>query len=279
MAVAKKDDVTSLWNQAYPEASTAPTNTLAKSQADVDAMSIRDRLWDSSNFTYGQQRLESDRSFDQAMSQLDNQLIGRGMQRSSYGAATSANLANKKIEAQKQIYGAQIADYENRLMQVEQQEEATRQFNAQMANNWLQQIIAKGGTPSAELLAQAGLSQADYNAMVQQIDAGGGGGYSAPAKSSGSGKKTDTTTKPTASDAALQYLLNPTTNGSLKNVTIAAPKNNAASKPVSSTVTNAAQNILKSSSSSATPAKSSATTAAKSVSSALTSILKKDSRK
>lgn len=206
MAVAKKDDVTSLWNQAYPEASTAPTNTLAKSQADVDAMSIRDRLWDSSNFTYGQQRLESDRSFDQAQSQLDNQLIGRGMQRSSYGAATSANLANKKIEAQKQIYGAQIADYENRLMQVEQQEEATRQFNAQMANNWLQQIIAKGGTPSDALLAQAGLSRDDYNSMVQQI--GGGGGYIAPTKSSGSGKKTTTTPTNTATDKNLQALVN-----------------------------------------------------------------------
>lgn len=175
-AIATGSDYMSLWNQAYPEASAAPTNTLARSQADVDSMSIRDRLWDSANFTYGQQRQESDRNYDQAMSQFNNQQLARGMQRSSYGAATSANIANKKVEAQNQIYGQQIADYENRLMQVEQQEEAQRQFNAQMGMQWLEQILKKKGDPSDELLAQIGLSRADYNSMKKSSGGGGGGG-------------------------------------------------------------------------------------------------------
>lgn len=192
MALARNDDLTRLWNQAYPEASTAPTNTLAKSQADVDAMSVRDRLWDSLDYTYGQQRKENDKAFRQANSQLNNAMLQRGMQRSSFGAANNANLAAKQIEAQNDIYSQQIADYEKALLQVEQQDEATRQFNAQLGNNWMNAILAKGGTPSDELLNQIGLSRGDYNAMLQQIDYGGGSGWSEPAKKS-SGKKTTTT--------------------------------------------------------------------------------------
>lgn len=184
MALARNDDLTRLWNQAYPEASTAPTNTLAKSQSDVDAMSVRDRLWDSLDYTYGQQRKESDKAFRQANSQLNNAMLQRGMQRSSFGAANNANLAAKQIEAQNDIYSQQIADYEKALLQVEQQDEATRQFNAQLGNNWMNAILAKGGTPSDELLNQIGLSRGDYNAMLQQIDYGGGGGWSEPAKTS-----------------------------------------------------------------------------------------------
>ena len=189
MAVAKKDDVMALWNQAYPEASTAPTNTLAKSQSDVDNMTVRDRLWDSMDFTYGQQRKASDTAYDQAFSQMGNQLLGRGMQRSSYGAQAQSNLLNKKTEAQNTIYGSQIADYEKALLDVEQQEEAKRQFNAQMGMQFLNNILANKGTPSDALLAQIGLSRADYNAMIQQLSGGGGGGgySSGGSRSRGSG--------------------------------------------------------------------------------------------
>ena len=48
-------------------------------------------------------------------------------------------------------------------------------------------IIQAGGTPSNDLLARAGLSRADANAMTKQVEASGGGGYYSPGKKKDSG--------------------------------------------------------------------------------------------
>lgn len=58
-----------------------------------------------------------------------------------------------------------------------------------LAYNYVTAIIGQGGTPSDELLARAGLSRADANAMTAQVAAGGGGG--------GGGGNPGTTTQPT----------------------------------------------------------------------------------
>ena len=118
----------------------------AKTKKEVEQQSAKDRLWDSLDYSYGQQREASDKAYDQARSQADRQAQSRGMQRSSYNGQTLANIDNQKIKAQNDIYNAQIADYQNRLTNIEQQEkeedrwerqfaENQRQYNEQMAYN------------------------------------------------------------------------------------------------------------------------------------------------
>ena len=118
--------------------------TTARNKNDVDNMSARDRLYDSLSYSYGKKRDESDKSFAKAYSQAVNQGLKTGMQRSSYNAQTLANIDKQKIDAQNDIYDAMIADYENRLYQLERDEvedawkqkqfdENQRQYNESLA--------------------------------------------------------------------------------------------------------------------------------------------------
>lgn len=210
--------------------------TTAKTRDDVDSMSKRDRLWDSLNYSYGKKAERSDEQYRQAYSQADRQMLSRGMQRSSYGAQTLANLDQKRVEARSDIDSELIADYENRLQAVEEAEqqqanwqkqfdEGVRQYDTnmayqreraaasdnqwnmsfnyqkerdaitdsqwqksfdqgnmtadrQLAYNYVTAILGQGGDPSDDLLARAGLSRADANALKAQIAEAGGGGYS-----------------------------------------------------------------------------------------------------
>ena len=94
----------------------------AASQADVDAQDARARLWQSLDNSYAQQTKQSNESYDRAIAQQDQAFMNRGMQRSSYAGQTLANMQQQKIEAQNQIASNQIADYQNRLNALEQQE-------------------------------------------------------------------------------------------------------------------------------------------------------------
>ena len=53
--------------------------TTAKTKKDVEQMTTSDRLWDSLNHSYGQQREEIGRNYDKAYSQADRQALSRGM--------------------------------------------------------------------------------------------------------------------------------------------------------------------------------------------------------
>lgn len=189
--------------------------TVAQNKQDVENMTRKDRLWDSLNHAYGQQREESNRSYDQAISQADRRALSRGMQRSSYNNAVLSNLSNQKIKAQENSWNNQIADYENRLGQLESEEAEAdrweRQFAAnredtawnqnfqitqadraadqwerqfaqgnndtdrQLAASYVASIVANGGIPSDDLLARAGLSRADAELMAKKSSGGGGG--------------------------------------------------------------------------------------------------------
>lgn len=233
-------------------------STEAKSKEDVDLMDKKQRLWDSLTYSYDKQKEQSDRSFNKAISQQDRALLGRGMQRSSYGMQTLGNLRQGQINAQNDIESAKIADYENRVYQLERDEiaddqwerqfaEGKRQFDENMgfqrseaerqqgnwekefaSNNekwekefafntdkWQQEfafsqkqfetqvaqwdkqfeytkmsdeqklnynyvisILGQGGDPSDDMLAKAGLSRADANAMKAQVQQSSGGGGS-----------------------------------------------------------------------------------------------------
>ena len=109
--------------------------TTARNQQDVDNMSKKDRLWDSLNYSYGLKREDSDKAYDKAYSQADRQALGRGMQRSSYNAQNLANINQQKIDAQNRIWDTQIADYENRLGDIEQQELENERWERQYADS------------------------------------------------------------------------------------------------------------------------------------------------
>lgn len=233
-------------------------STVARTKTDVDNMDKRQRLWDSLDYSYGVKADRSDEQFRQAYSQADRQMLGRGMQRSSYGAQTLANLDQQRLRARNDIESEKIADYENRLQDVEQQEqqqanwqaqfdEGVRQFNTnfayqqgrdtvndtwrqkefdqgnlntdrQLAAGYVSSIIANGQDPTDELLARAGLSRADANAMKAQIAEGGGGSYSGGGGGrGGSGSRLSADEKNAASGAinAAQSAV----NGLLGNVT------------------------------------------------------------
>lgn len=117
---------------ANPPSYKAPDYTQQKqatTQQDVSRQNREAQLWQSLDYSYGAQRRNSDKQFAEAYSQADRQATSRGMGRSSYNNQTLANINQRKIEAQDDIYAAQIADYQNRLLQLEQQdrEEAWRE--------------------------------------------------------------------------------------------------------------------------------------------------------
>lgn len=207
--------------------------TTAQSKKAVDKMSARDRLWDSLDYSYGQKREEVRKQYDRALSQTDNQMLQRGMQRSSYAGQTLANLRQQGADAVVDVYNQQIADYENRLADIEareqeqsnwerqfaqsqqqidwnqkfqqgqfdwQKDQAQQQFDyqkgrdsvsddqwkqsfdyqaktadQQYAYNQIMQILQAGNTPSKDLLAKAGISMADYKAMMKKQKSSGGG--------------------------------------------------------------------------------------------------------
>ena len=153
--------------------------TVARTKQDVDQMDKKERLWDSLNHAYGLQRESSDKQYDAAISQADRQMLSRGMQRSSYGAQVLGNLGNQKVKAQNDIWNNQIADYENRLAQQEQQDaEAERwekQFNASREdaawNKEFQQKQADTAANQWQLNFDASRQDAAWNKDFQQKQA------------------------------------------------------------------------------------------------------------
>ena len=206
--------------------------TTARNKNDVDNMSARDRLYDSLNYSYGKKREESDKSFAKAYSQAVNQGIKAGMQRSSYGAQTLANIDKQKIDAQNDIYDAQIADYENRLYQLERDEvedawkqkqfdENQRQYNESLAfqkseadrsqSNWEKEF--------AETLVQNKFNR-DYMQDEFKYKYGLAGGGGSPSGGSSGGYSSTTSPKSTSTPAVTDQTfiqgLQPTQNGVAK---------------------------------------------------------------
>lgn len=171
--IATNNDYTATWNQAYPNSSRAASVNLAQTQADVDNETIRDRLWNAFDFAYGQQRRASDEQFANQIGQQNRNMVSRGMQRSSYGAATEANMRNKQVQAQNDIYGQQIAAYEQALLNVEQQEREQENWQKEFDENVRQFNIIHGiGTGGG--------------------GGGGGGGSSSSRSGSGNNKQLKT---------------------------------------------------------------------------------------
>lgn len=147
---------------------------------DLENMEAKDRFWNALEYSYGKQVDKSNEDFRRAYSQASNQMLSRGMQRSSYGAQTLANLQTKGVEAANDILAQRNNAYAAQLYQIDRDAVADAQADRQFAAQYISSILAAGGTPSDALLKQAGLSRADFNAMGPQNTGGGwgGGGYS-----------------------------------------------------------------------------------------------------
>ena len=126
--------------------------------------------------TYDQQREDSARQFRQAYSQADRQLIGRGMQRSSYGAQTLANVNLEGNRAQQKINDAQAAatqQIEDQRTQLQNQlSEKINQYAASQAADVMNRERQLEDTEYQRrvdaLKSQTSLEQAIYSAMYQQ---------------------------------------------------------------------------------------------------------------
>ena len=99
----------------------------AKTAEDVNNQDTATRLWQSLKTTYGNQMEESDKAYDKAISQQDNAMMAKGMGRSSYSGQIRANMLNDKATARNKLGESLIADYQNRIGQLEEAE-AARNF-------------------------------------------------------------------------------------------------------------------------------------------------------
>lgn len=124
-------------------------NTLALQQS-------RDNLAKS----YDKQREASAQQYASAYSQTDRQMLGRGMQRSSYGSQTLANLLEAGAQAQQDIYDAQT--------------DAERQIDSQialLAQQLSEQLMQYDASEQSDILARLWtLQQQEYDRGVAAQD-------------------------------------------------------------------------------------------------------------
>ena len=107
----------------------------AMTKEDVDQQDSRTRLWQSLDYGYGNKIKKSNEDYDNAISETDRQAQSRGMGRSSYNNQTMANLRDKKVEAANDIRSEQIADYQSRVGDIENQEKEDERWERQFAEN------------------------------------------------------------------------------------------------------------------------------------------------
>ncbi|MBP5727725.1 MAG: hypothetical protein J6Y48_11695 [Clostridia bacterium] len=116
----------------------------AKTVEDVNNQDARTRLWQSLNTTYSNQMDESDKAYDKSISQQNNAMLARGMGRSSYASQIAANMYTEKNNARNRLGEALIADYQNRISDIENQEKEDERWERQFAetqkqNEWQRQ--------------------------------------------------------------------------------------------------------------------------------------------
>lgn len=127
----------------------AQTDTAAASKAQAEEAAQRleeqkQNLWDSLEYSYGKKIEQSNKQYNQAKNTADLQAQKRGMGRSSYNQQIMANYDRDAAEAANDIRSEMIADYQNRLVDLEktnaendykerQLAESIRQFNVSTA--------------------------------------------------------------------------------------------------------------------------------------------------
>ena len=134
-------------------------------QSDLSLQQQREGL----EATYDKQREQSAKAYAQNYSQADRQMLSRGMQRSSYGAQTLANIFQQGAEAQQAIGDQQAAAEAN----IDQQ-------RTQLAQQLAQQLSQYSASEAADVLArireledkeyERGMTATEYkNSLAGQI--------------------------------------------------------------------------------------------------------------
>lgn len=158
--------------------------------------------------TYNKVREASAKDYRRAYSQADRQMLSRGMQRSSYGAQTLANIAQEGVEAQGDIWDQQAAAENNIAAQRAQREgqlaDLLRQYDINYASDVLKRTFElenqdyERQMQNTEYLNNLAAQIYGYlqNNLRWNGSAGGGYDYVAPTtKKKGSGGSS-TQTKP-----------------------------------------------------------------------------------
>ena len=154
--------------------------TTARTRQDVDNMSTEDQIWDSLSNKYGLKKDEITESYNQAFSQLNNQMLSRGMQRSSYGNQLLGNMMEKRNKAYAANTSELIAAYEDRLLQEKDkawqrdyQERSLAQNQAQFEASQAQnqsQFEANLGLQKEQFAEQKAQNAWSNNFQQQQAD-------------------------------------------------------------------------------------------------------------
>lgn len=147
------------------------------------------------DYAFAKQQEAAEKEYNKVYSQADRQLLSRGMQRSSYGAQTLANIRQQQADVYMDLEGqkaAQGADIEAQRVQLGDQLAAQlNQYNAAQAADELNRLRELQDQEYERALqndaAQNDLALQLYGMMKEGSGGGGGGG-------SGSGTKTDATT-------------------------------------------------------------------------------------
>lgn len=154
--------------------------------------------------TYDQQREESAKNYRNVYSQADRQMLGRGMQRSTYAAQTLANIGQQGAEAQQRLYdaqGAAEANIDAQRAQLAQQlaDQLAQYDNSQQTDimNRMRQLEDQDYTRSQESQAsRSQLATSIYNLLMNarkngiSTTVGGTSGTSGSAGTAGSGSGT-----------------------------------------------------------------------------------------
>ena len=127
----------------------------AQTVEDVNNQDARTRLWQSLNTTYSNQMEESDKAYDKSISQQNNAMLARGMGRSSYAGQIAANMYNEKNTARNKLGEALIADYQNRIGEIENQEKEDERWERQFAETQKQNEWQRGYQESEAARSQA----------------------------------------------------------------------------------------------------------------------------
>lgn len=182
----------------------------AQQEHDTNAMLIDQQLA-SLDATYGKQLEQSAKNYAQTASAFDRASLGRGMQRSSYNAASLANIGMQGAEAQQAILDTQAAQTKNlqqqkallgsqlaaELESLSAQEQAdilayldeleNQQYGRNQDANQLAMQIYEYQNAEALADREYAMWQAEFNAKYGGGSGGTGGG------SSGSSKKATST--------------------------------------------------------------------------------------
>ena len=120
------------------------TKSEADRQAAIDDQ--KQNLWDSLEYSYGKKIEKSNKQYADAKNTADLQSQKRGMGRSSYNQQILANYDRDAAEAANDIYSEMIADYQNRVGEIEknalENEHWEAEFGEKVRSNMAQEALS-----------------------------------------------------------------------------------------------------------------------------------------